>query len=234
REYSDRLHQKLCLFNEAWSLIIPSLQFPSIWNSKPTGCVILAPSTSTHLETNRLVLQRISIGNKYRIQSRKITDDCLDVYIVTDIDGRYFEAQAFSPVAEMPREREGLRNARRRRMKRIARSSNFAGELKHGGRHFLVSDVRRNDKEWADLQAQTGGRIRDENMPRLTGNSMESACAAMSHCGSASTMTPKHNQRSTYADVAARCEDYDVGTNPVVGRRTITFSLGGSKRSAEP
>lgn len=85
------------------------------------------------------------IGNKYRVQSRKIADDCLDVYIVTDIDGKYFEAQAFSPIAEMPRGREGLRNARRRRMKRIARSSNFAGEFEHGGRRFLVSYVRRND-----------------------------------------------------------------------------------------
>ncbi|KAK1840498.1 hypothetical protein CCHR01_16875 [Colletotrichum chrysophilum] len=117
----------------------------------------------------------------------------------------------------MPREREGLRNARRRRMKRIARSSNFAGEFEHGGRRFFVSDVRRNDKEWADLQAQTVGRIRDENMPRLTGNSMESACAAMSHCGLAPIMTPKHNQRSTYADVAASSQNYDVGTNSVVG-----------------
>lgn len=171
------------------------------------------------------------IGNKYRVQSRKIANDCLDVYIVIDIDGKYFEAQAFSPIAEMPRGREGLRNARRRRMKRIARSSNFAGEFEHGERRFLVSDVRRNGKEWADLQAQAGGRIKDGNMPRLTGSSTESTCAGMSHCGSAST--PKHNQRSTYADVAARSQNYDVSANSVVGRRTITFSLGGSKRSAE-
>ncbi|KAH9243993.1 hypothetical protein K456DRAFT_1756748 [Colletotrichum gloeosporioides 23] len=133
----------------------------------------------------------------------------------------------------MPRGGEGLRNARRRRIKRIPRSSNFAGEFEHGGRRFLVSDVRRNDKEWADLQAQAGGRIKDGNMPRLTGNSIESACAGMSHCGSGSIMTPKHNQRSAYANVAASSQNYDVGTNSVVGRRTITFSLGCSERSAE-
>ncbi|KAK2732296.1 hypothetical protein CKAH01_02242 [Colletotrichum kahawae] len=153
-----------------------------------TGTVNLyAPQNQSFGLTENLIRE------KYRIQSLRVADECLDVYVVTDRDGRYFGAQAFPTVAEMPREREGLRNARRRRMKRIVRSSNFAGDFEHEGRRFLVSGVRRNDKEWADLHAQVSGRIRDENMPRLAGNSMESACTGMSHCGSAPTIIPKHN-----------------------------------------
>ncbi|KAK2016664.1 hypothetical protein LZ32DRAFT_65821 [Colletotrichum eremochloae] len=174
------------------------------------------------------------IGDKYRIQSRKVTDDCLDVYVVTDEDGRYFEAQAFSPITALPETREGFRNARRRRMKRICRSNNFAGEFEHGGRRFLVSNVRRNEKEWADLQAQAGGRIRNENMSRLTRSSMDSASTGISNCGSASMMIPKQNQRPSYADVAADSRHFGAGTTcSVAGRRTISLSLRGSKRAAE-
>ncbi|KAK2023765.1 hypothetical protein LX32DRAFT_656712 [Colletotrichum zoysiae] len=94
----------------------------------------------------------------YEIQSHKLSDDYLDVYIVANTSGAFFEAQAFAPVAEMPRDREGLRRARRRRMRRICGSPNFADEFEHGGRRVLVSTVQRSGKEWAYLQGLCRGR----------------------------------------------------------------------------
>ncbi|CAM1506105.1 Fc.00g057460.m01.CDS01 [Cosmosporella sp. VM-42] len=105
--------------------------------------------------------------HEYRIQSLQIRDDYLDVYLVTRADRPnnsniktssepyYYEAQAFA--CDLPRENEGLCQARRRRMKRIFRSKNFEQEIAHGGRRFLISRVQRNGKEWRDLREQIGG-----------------------------------------------------------------------------
>ena len=106
--------------------------------------------------------------HEYRIQSHKIRDDYLDVYLVTRADSSntdernksrsepyYYEAQAFA--RDLPRENEGLCQARRRRMKRIFRSKNFEQEIEHEGRRFLISRVQRNGKEWRDLREQVGG-----------------------------------------------------------------------------
>lgn len=95
--------------------------------------------------------------HEYHIQSLQIRDDYLDVYLVTRADNQdeHYEAQAFA--RDVPRENEGLCQARRRRMKRIFRSKNFESEIEHGGRRFLISRVQRNDREWRDLRDQVGG-----------------------------------------------------------------------------
>lgn len=103
--------------------------------------------------------------HEYHIQSLQIRDDYLDVYLVTRADNQdeHYEAQAFA--RDVPRENEGLCQARRRRMKRIFRSKNFESEIEHGGRRFLISRVQRNDREWRDLRDQVGGgggSVRDE------------------------------------------------------------------------
>lgn len=95
--------------------------------------------------------------HEYRIKSLQIRDDYLDVYLVTRADNQdeHYEAQAFA--RDVPRENEGLCQARRRRMKRIFRSKNFESEIEHGGRRFLISRVQRNEREWRDLREQVGG-----------------------------------------------------------------------------
>jgi hypothetical protein len=99
--------------------------------------------------------------HEYRIQSLQIRDDYLDVYLVTRADNadERYEAQAFAQ--DLPRENEGLCQARRRRMKRIFRSKNFESEIEHGGKRFLISRVQRNEREWRDLREQVGGRDAD-------------------------------------------------------------------------
>lgn len=99
--------------------------------------------------------------HEYLIQSLQIRDDYLDVYLVTRADNQdeHYEAQAFA--RDLPRENEGLCQARRRRMKRIFRSKNFEREIEHGGRRFLISRVQRNEREWRDLREQVGGRDAD-------------------------------------------------------------------------
>ncbi|KAL3299093.1 hypothetical protein RB213_012164 [Colletotrichum asianum] len=175
--------------------------------------------------------ENLSVGDKYLIQCHKVNDDFLDVYVVTDENGRLFEAQAFS---EMPLEREGLYHARKRRMKRICRSNNFAEEIRHDdGRRFLVSNVQRNDKEWADLKAQAGSRIKVKNPSRLPEGHVENHHTEMEHFMPRLTSTSRQIKSSSYAEAAARSQNHDANVKPIVGGGKIRLCLGGSKRSLE-
>lgn len=99
-----------------------------------------------------------SQDHEYHIQSLQIRDAYLDVYLVKrgDSADAGHEAQAFA--TDLPRENEGLCQARRRRMKRIFRSKNFEQEIEVDGRRVLISRVQRNGKEWRDLREQVGGQ----------------------------------------------------------------------------
>ncbi|WYZ42211.1 hypothetical protein EsH8_V_001106 [Colletotrichum jinshuiense] len=164
------------------------------------------------------------VGGDYQIQSHKVSDDYLDVYVVTDTAGARFEAQAFAPAAEMPRERDGLCKARRRRMKRICCSSNFAGEFEHDGRRFLVSKVQRNDKEWMDLQAQVGGRVKSENMPLPT----ETHIKKGDNLAATDTGMEEQHRRPSYAEAVARKTECPT-LNPPIERQKMCLSLTGPK-----
>ncbi|KAF9877392.1 hypothetical protein CkaCkLH20_05092 [Colletotrichum karsti] len=184
------------------------------------------------------------VGEKYHIQSHKLSDDFLDVYVVTDENGNHFEAQAFTPVAKMPRESEGLCQARRRRMKRICRSHNFADEFEHEGRRFLVSKVRRNDKDWMDLQAQVGGRSSSSSSSEKTENILRPAAAAEGFVAEASSSwdrqeddglgpavlgsSAQHRINPSYSDALARNTRHAAGEPD--GRRRLFLALGNPKR----
>lgn len=158
------------------------------------------------------------IGDKYQIKCRKpeVSDDYLDFYIVTNTDGAQFEAQAFSA---MPREREGLLQARRRRMKRIYRSDNFEDEFEYEGRRFLVSRVQRNQKEWTDLEAQVGGRRQQENLPPPPEDCIEKFRAAIP--GNINEGGPAKSRGSTYAAMLSKHHNYPDNVNEAAQRRKL-------------
>ncbi|KAL0931077.1 uncharacterized protein CTRU02_213812 [Colletotrichum truncatum] len=182
------------------------------------------PRPSNHIEN--------LVGEKYQIQSHKVSDDYLDVYVVTDAYGRRFEAQAFVPVTELPREREGLYQARRRRMRRICRSPNFTEEFEHDGRRFLVSKVHRSSKEWADLQAMAGGRTKGENLCLLADSCTEDAWARTTRrigdFGVTDTRVPGQ-QVSSYAEAVAINKEYPEVKSPQNERQRVYLSLGRSR-----
>ncbi|KAK2046775.1 hypothetical protein LZ31DRAFT_629665 [Colletotrichum somersetense] len=142
---------------------------------------------------------------EYEIKSHKLSDDYLDVYIVANTSGAFFEAQAFAPMAEMSRDREGLRQARRRRMRRICGSPNFADEFEHGGRRFLVSTVQRSGKEWTYLQGLCRGRLACEERD-VSPREQEVACRQQQGgygCRGLADEALDHQQRrSSYAEAA--------------------------------
>jgi len=89
-------------------------------------------------------------GGGFRTKRLMLREDHLEVYVVTDVRGTAFEAQVFS--LSCPQEK--LRQARRRRMKRIFRSQNFKCVFEQAGKRFLISQVERSDAEWRNLQAR--------------------------------------------------------------------------------
>ncbi|KAK1993953.1 hypothetical protein LX36DRAFT_585299 [Colletotrichum falcatum] len=168
------------------------------------------------------------VGEKYEIQSHKVSDEYLDVYVVADARGALYEAQAFAPVAEMPRDREGLRRARRRRMRRICGSPNFADEFEHGGRRFLVSTVQRSGKEWAELQ----GLARRACEEREAALSREPEVACREQQGGHEWRGPGHaalnqqQRRSSYAEVAVSNKvdlPGDIGAHTTRKRMCLTL-----------
>ncbi|WYZ41435.1 hypothetical protein EsH8_V_000330 [Colletotrichum jinshuiense] len=171
------------------------------------------------------------ISGTYQIQSHKLSDDYLDVYVVTDTAGAQFEAQAFTPIAEMPREREGLCQARRRRMKRICRSPNFEGELEHNGRRFLLSRVQRSDKEWVNLQAQVGGLVKSENMPLPIEACDKNTRVWADGFVAKGQVMPEPHKRSSYAEAVARNAEYSEDLDLPTGRQKVCFSPSGSKEA---
>ncbi|KAF4898385.1 hypothetical protein CGCF415_v010829 [Colletotrichum fructicola] len=168
------------------------------------------------------------IGGEYQIKSHQLSDDFLDVYIVTDANGAQYEAQVFFPISEIPREREGLCQARRRRMKRIYRSSNFETEFEHNGRTVLVSRVQRNNKEWMDLQSQVGGQPRYENMPLATDYPpLENAEPRSDNFQSSSPYSLGQTVPS-YAKMATKMDFVGPEVAPA-GRRRVCLGLGGPR-----
>ncbi|KAF7559337.1 hypothetical protein G7046_g4816 [Stylonectria norvegica] len=105
-----------------------------------------------HYQSPSMVGLTLHGAPDYHVQSLEVRDTDLEVYVVTDARGDRYEAQAFA--CELPRQHEGLYQARRRRIKRIFRSKNFEQEIEQAGRRFLISRVQRNVKEWRDLQNQ--------------------------------------------------------------------------------
>ncbi|KAK1961065.1 hypothetical protein LY78DRAFT_589489 [Colletotrichum sublineola] len=170
------------------------------------------------------------VGEKYEIKSHKISDDYLDVYVVADERGTYFEAQAFTPVAEMPRELEGLRQARRRRMRRICGSPNFADEFEHDGRRFLVSRVQRNGKEWEDLQSLCRRRRGCDERKDLQ-REQEVACRAQQggyECrGPAHTVLDQQQRRWSYAEaVMSNKVEFSGNRDAHTTRKRMCLPLG--------
>ncbi|KAK2063385.1 hypothetical protein LY76DRAFT_212739 [Colletotrichum caudatum] len=177
---------------------------------------------------------------EYEIKSHKVSDDYLDVYIVADTSGAFFEAQAFAPMAEMPRDREGLRQARRRRMRRICGSPNFADEFEHGGRRFLVSTVQRSGKEWAYLQGLCRGRPACEERGVVSPREQEAARGEQRGgygCrGLADEALGQQQRRSSYAEAAMSDKaevSGDASTHATRKRLCLTLrSLQGFNRCA--
>ncbi|KAK1598410.1 uncharacterized protein LY79DRAFT_506296 [Colletotrichum navitas] len=170
------------------------------------------------------------VGEKYEIKSHKVSGEYLDVYVVTDARGACFEAQAFAPMAEMPREREGLRQARRRRMRRICGSPNFADEFEHGGRRFLVSRVERNGNEWPYLQGLCQGRracAEREVLPR----EQEATCGERQRgyeCrGPSDEALDQQQRRSSYAEAAMSNKvEVSGGIDAHATRKRMCLTLG--------
>ncbi|KAK1983323.1 hypothetical protein LZ30DRAFT_7403 [Colletotrichum cereale] len=165
------------------------------------------------------------VGEKYEIKSHKVSDDYLDVYVVADAHGACYEAQAFAPVTEMPREREGLRQARRRRMRRICGSPNFADEFEHGGRRFLVSRVQRSVKEWGNLQRLSRGRCASEEQEVACGKQHEEH-----ECRGADLLALNQQQgKLSYAEAASRDMKFTGGLDTQAGRKRMCLTLGSPK-----
>ncbi|EFQ30840.1 hypothetical protein CGRA01v4_12904 [Colletotrichum graminicola] len=177
------------------------------------------------------------VGEKYEIRSHKVSGEYLDVYVVADERGTCFEAQAFAPVAEMPREREGLRQARRRRMRRICGSPNFADEFEHGGRRFLVSRVERSGKEWPHLQGLCQGRrtcAEREVLPREQGAICGEQQGGYECRAPAEEALNQQQRRSSYAEAAVSNKaelSGGIDAHPTRKRMCLTLgSLTGFKR----
>lgn len=76
------------------------------------------------------------LGQKYQIASLRLNKEHLDIYSVTDFTtGEAFEAQAF----ELCRLSERLYSSRKRRMRRLQRSTNFEDDVSQEGLRFLIS-----------------------------------------------------------------------------------------------
>lgn len=88
------------------------------------------------------------LGGRFQLQCLRTQQDYLDIYTVTSLCGRSFEAQSFSLSDSIP---EKLLQARKRRMKRLLQSRSFVCEIQQAGKRFLVSDVERSDAEWENL-----------------------------------------------------------------------------------
>ncbi|KAH6714021.1 hypothetical protein BKA61DRAFT_656563 [Leptodontidium sp. MPI-SDFR-AT-0119] len=89
------------------------------------------------------------LGGRYRLQLLQYQEESLDVYSITNLFGRSYEAQAFS-LSESGVS-ANLLQARKRRMKRLFRSKNFVDEIQQAGKRFLITDIDRNDKERNNL-----------------------------------------------------------------------------------
>ncbi|KAF4931516.1 hypothetical protein CGCVW01_v000460 [Colletotrichum viniferum] len=164
------------------------------------------------------------IGGEYQIKSHQVSDDFLDVYVVTNRNGTQFEAQVFTPISKIPREKEGLYQARRRRMKRIHRSSNFAAEFEHNGQIVLLSRVQRNHKEWLDLQSQAGTQPRYENLPFSTDRPILENIGTHGIVFESSVPHAYGQMTASYAEVTSRSECLDSKDPP--GQRRLRLSLG--------
>ncbi|KAF4875751.1 hypothetical protein CGCSCA1_v005145 [Colletotrichum siamense] len=165
------------------------------------------------------------IGGEYQIKSHQVSDDFLDVYVVTDGNGTQFEAQVFAPISRIPREREGLYQARRRRMKRIHRSSNFEAEFEHNGQIVLVSRVQRNHKEWLDLQSRAVAQPQYENLPFSMDRPILRNIGTDGDISESSTPHTYGQVAASYAEVASRGECLDSRDPPDTKRR-LRLSLG--------
>lgn len=108
------------------------------------------------------------IGDHYQLQQLRLQTEFLDIFSVVCLCGRVFEAQAFSLSCPCRK----LLDSRKRRMKRIYRSSNFVDVFEEFGKRFLVTKVDRTEKEWRDVcqQVVQGGEDFASNEPaRLLG-----------------------------------------------------------------